>query len=174
MGGKRRSVGRRWSQGDWCYVTKKKNKAGALKPAHVPETLTGSARDRWLWLVKTAPEGALCATDAGTVAVLACALALHEEAAGKVAEFGPVVLSGTKADVNPWVGILNAQAAIISKASRDLGLKNWRSAPATPRAAKTTQATPAGKKKAAQDDAAATVNTPAGDWGDDLNPHAIN
>lgn len=174
MGGARRSVGRRWSQGDWCYVSKKKNKTGALKSVHCPETLTGAARDRWLWLVKSAPEGALCVSDAGSVAVLACALALHEQAAGKVAEFGPVVLAGTKADVNPWVGILNAQAAIISKASRDLGLKHWRAAPAAPRAAKVTQGTPAGKKEMARADAAAALNAPVGEWGDDLNPHSVN
>ena len=32
----------------------------------------------------------------------------------------------------------------------------------------------AGKKKQAEAEAAATVNTPAGDWGDDLNPHSVN
>lgn len=32
----------------------------------------------------------------------------------------------------------------------------------------------AGKKKQAEADAAATVNTPAGDWGEDLNPHSVN
>ena len=33
---------------------------------------------------------------------------------------------------------------------------------------------PVGKKETAQADAAATLNTPAGDWGEDLNPHSVN
>lgn len=155
---------------------KNNSKPAPLKATHCPGTLTGEARERWLWLVKSAPEGRLVISDAGSVSVLACALALHEQAAAKVAEFGPVILAGTKADVNPWLGILNAQAAIISKASRDVGLKNWRVAPAAERARadKGPAGTVSGKKEAARADAAETLNAPAGDWGSDLNPLSVN
>lgn len=55
-------------------------------------------------------------------------MALHEQAASKVQEYGGLVMSGTKAEINPWLIVQNQQAAIISKASRDLGLKYWREA----------------------------------------------
>lgn len=174
MGGKGCARGRQWPKDNRCNVKKAKNKAGALKPADCPKALSADARERWHWLVTTAPAGALSVSDAGTVTVLACALVLHEQAAAKVAEFGPVVLAGTKADVNPWVGILNAQAAIISKASRDLGLKSWRPGAAGKKAAGAGGGTLAGKKEIARADAAATLESPAGEWGNDLNPNALN
>lgn len=36
------------------------------------------------------------------------------------------------------------------------------------------KAAPAGKKQAATAEANATLNQPAGEWGDDLNPHSVN
>lgn len=144
----------------------KKGKADgrALKVAHCPRFLTGRSRECWLEIVKQAPAGALVVSDRATVSVLACAQSLHEEASAKVIEFGPLVMAGTKPDVNPWIAIQHQQALLISKASKDLGLKNWRDgAPAT-----------RGKKQIAAAEAAAELAGGSSEWGDDLNPHAVN
>lgn len=99
-----------------------KAKKKRLKAAHVPEHLTGRAREIWVEVVSQAPDGALYLADRSTVAVLASALALHEEATRKIAESGAVVGDG----LSPWVKVLNEQASVISRTSRDLGTKYWR------------------------------------------------
>lgn len=103
-------------------VSKKKR----LKAAHCPSHLSGRAREHWLELVGQAPAGALLVSDAALLGVLACALAAHEQAAVKTIEFGALVMTGTKAEVNPWLTVQNQQAAIIARVGRELGLRYWR------------------------------------------------
>lgn len=121
-------------------------KAKSLKNTDVPADLSPETRELWLELVKMAPIGALSVADGKSVAIWAVAVDLHRQATKSLGEFGALVSVGAKAEPNPWLMVLNAQANIIMKVEKDLGVASWRST--SPQAAKV--AAPTGKKAAAR------------------------
>lgn len=82
-----------------------------------------SPRQRIIWqeCIANAPPGMLKRLDFAALQVFVVACENHELAAAKVTELGQMVKVGKGVGHNPYVSIMNNQAAIMLKASADLG-----------------------------------------------------
>lgn len=88
-----------------------------------PEWMTESQRAGWAYAIANAPGGLLKMLDRSTLTIWVVAEDLHRQASEAVAKLGILIKSPVKGEPmqNPYVAVLNKQAAIMLKASAELG-----------------------------------------------------
>jgi P27 family predicted phage terminase small subunit len=96
--------------------------AGKLEEQPPPDVLSEAQKKVWRQAIKSAPPGMLRHLDESVLTVWVVACERHADAAKKVSELGSLLKSkmGTPYD-NPYLHIMNKQAAILLKAAAELG-----------------------------------------------------
>lgn len=87
-----------------------------------PDWFDDEQRDAWRYAVDHAPVGLLSGTDRDVMAVWVVATVEHRRAALEVARLGQVVQRPDKSvGINPYMRVMNAQAAIILRTCQEIG-----------------------------------------------------
>jgi P27 family predicted phage terminase small subunit len=112
-------------------TTRHKGRKREPKPAGVlsgpPEWMDREHKEVWRQQLRGVPAGMLKSLDGKTMAIWTCAVVAHERAARMLngeGTYSQVVIpskEGVLAIVNPFLGVMNRQAAIMIKAGSELG-----------------------------------------------------
>lgn len=87
-----------------------------------PEWLTDDQRDGWAYAIANAPAGLLKRLDRAMLTMWVIAESLHRDAAMKVVKSGSVVRTRNgEAAQNPYLSIVNRQAAVMVKLASEMG-----------------------------------------------------
>ena len=108
------------------HRSRKKEPAPAGSLVDPPEWFTARQREVWDYAIANAPAGLLRKLDLSVLAVWAVASSLHRDAVERIAKLGEDgLLYKTPANgtliINPLIGIVNRQAAVMLKAAAELG-----------------------------------------------------
>lgn len=95
---------------------------GKLEDRPPPEGLSDAQKQIWRQAIKSAPPGMLRHLDESVLEVWVVACERHRDASKRVAELGSLLKGKSGVPYqNPYLAIMNKQAAILLKAAAELG-----------------------------------------------------
>jgi P27 family predicted phage terminase small subunit len=95
---------------------------GDLEAKAPPAWLSQDQKRGWAYAMEHAPPGLLKRLDQSVLSVWVCAESIHADAAQKVAQLGSLLKGKTGTPYqNPYLAIMNKQAALMMKAASELG-----------------------------------------------------